>query len=144
MDLRKKYNHTLYESEHRTYSISLAADSYETSIANNVKRHMYIRVKKFFNLSHPKTKSYATLDSLFNSQSKNQCDKQLVKTLRETLAFNGNFRKLDSKWWSFIPMLYRLQQWHVKNGTKAVRLFPILEKRRHFVQYDGQAYYQFR
>ncbi|KAJ6647335.1 hypothetical protein Bhyg_02557, partial [Pseudolycoriella hygida] len=106
---------------------------------------MYRRISKFLKLTHLHIASYTTLNYLFVADSKSQPNQTLLATLRNTLGFDGTFTdiKTEGKWWQHIPMLYRLQQWHGANGTKAFRIFPILAMKRHYASYDGQALWQF-
>lgn len=104
---------------------------------------LYGRIKMFFKITHRDIPSYSTLSYLFNKTSTEKPNPTLLATLRKTLNLKGNFHKLTIAWWTFVPVLYRLQQWHRANGTKPFKVFPILKNKRHHVTYDGQAFQQF-
>lgn len=103
---------------------------------------MYKRVRKFFRAAHRDQHSYETLSYLFDPTSTCQPNDILLQSLRNTLGYRGNFHNVSSKWWTFIPFLYRLQQWLRERELKSFCIFPIMDHRRHHVQYDGMALQQ--
>lgn len=132
-----------YNGTHKTNSIAFAADALLVNLANNVREHMYVRVRAFFKAIEPDIPSYETLNFLFNEDSEFQPNQILIDGLRNELAFSGNFFNLTSEWYTFIPFLYRLQQWRCQRNLKTFHIFPILRHKRHHIQIDGQALQQF-
>lgn len=137
-----------YDGTNKTNTLAVAADTYQVNLANNVRDHMYRRIHSFFKITHPNMDPkiiYKTMDVLFNSNSKykSETNRQLIRSLERELNFVGTFHTLNDRWYKFIPMLYRLQQWRRQRNLKNFIIFPIMTHKRHHVHFDGQSLQQF-
>lgn len=142
--IRRRNNLRNYDGDKRTNLIVFAVQQYKTVFVNNVWMHMYNRIRKFFNTECPKTKSYETLDWLFNSESEYLPDPILIGALRIHLDYGRNaglerFCNLKKNWYKHLPLLYKLQRYNETKKLKNFRLIPLFSQRRKHIRYDTQA-----